>query len=219
MAEKILIVSDDHATRVELAAVLVDAGYDTIAVGSLGTAVHVLAQDRPDLLLSDLQLSESNGLQLLAMNRGRVPAILLSEFADHALEAEARHLGADFLVLPVPPRALVDLVRQKLNQAPEGGFSPTRRWSRKPLGDWHVRVADSVARVIDVSYGGARIEVQRVPGEWLPMSCQLLPPAARDGVDVNIVWKRRNGDDSWVCGAAVADADRMAWARIVDSLS
>jgi hypothetical protein len=84
---------------------------------------------------------------------------------------------------------------------------------------WHVRVADSYARVIDVSYGGACIEVQRVPGAWLPMSFQLLLPFSRSGVDVNVIWKRRNSDETWVCGTAVSDADRVAWSRFVDSLS
>jgi len=219
VAEKILIVHDDHATLAGLAATLVDAGYDAIAVGSLSTALHALTEDQPHLLLTDLQLTESTGLQLVAMNPRRIPAILMSEFPDHVLEAEARYLGADYIVTPVTPRALIDLVRQKLAAASETGFAPTRRWSRRLMADdWHVRVADSLARVRDVSYGGVCIEVQRVPGAWLPMSFQLVLPTTRSYVDVNIVWKRRDNDETWVCGAAVSDADRMAWQRIVDSL-
>jgi CheY-like chemotaxis protein len=220
VAEKILIVHDDHATRVGLAATLTEAGYDAIAVSSLGTALHALTEDHPDLLLTDLQLSESTGLQLLALNPRRIPAIILAEFPDHVLEAEARHLGADYLVTPVTPGAVVDLVRQKLHAGADTAFTPTRRWSRRSIADdWHVRVGDSLARVVDVSYGGVCIEVQRVPGAWLPMSFPLVLPTSRSYVDVNVVWKRRNSDETWVCGAAVSDADRMAWQRIVDSLS
>ena len=219
MAEKILIVHDDHATRVRLASALVEAGYDTSAVGSFGTALHALSADEPDLLVAALRLSDSNGLQLLASCPRAMPAILLSDFPDHALEAEARHLGADYLVSPVAPGDLVALVRQKLAGA-DAAHTPARRWTRRPLdGEWHVRVADSYARVIDVSYGGACIEVQRVPGAWLPMSFQLLLPYSRFGVDVNVIWKRRHSDETWVCGTAVADADRPAWSRFVDSLS
>ena len=218
MPEKILIVHDDQATRVGLAATLVDAGYDTIAVGSLGTALHALAEDEPRLVLTDLRLNEATGLQLLAMSPRRTPAILLSDYSDHVLEAEARHLGADYVITPILPAALVDLVRHKLSLASDAAFTPTRRWTRRPLDGWHVRVADTLARVIDVSYGGACIEVHRAPGAWLPMSFQLAFPASHEGVDVSIVWKRRHGDDTWVCGAAVADQDRTAWERIVDSL-
>jgi DNA-binding response OmpR family regulator len=220
MAHRILVVEDDNATRVGLSAALADAGYEVSAVSSLGTALQALTDERPDLLLAGMELEGGTGLQLVAVNPRPIPAIVLSSFSDPVLDVEARQLGASYMVKPVSPGALLRVVRQKLAGDAAAGFTATRRWERKTVNDgWRVRVEDLPARVLDVSYGGVRLEMERAPGAWLPLSFRLQMPTASLPVDVDVVWKRRNGDSTWLCGAQVHEENRASWREVVDSLA
>lgn len=220
MKQLVLVVDDDNAARVGLATLLTGAGYEAIAVGTLGTALEALANERPHLLLVSLEMDGCTGLQLLAQNPRPIPSIALSGFYDPVLEAEAREFGAEYVVKPVPPPALLDIIARRLAPGEDIAFRPTRRWARKPLGDgWDVQVEDLPARVLDVSYGGVRIEVERAPGAWLPLSFRLVMPTASRPVDVNVVWKRRTGDRTWICGATVSEGNRTAWRRVVDAIN
>lgn len=217
MRELVLVVDDENAIRVGLAAMLTEAGYEAIAVGSIGTALKALAEEQPDLLLASLELEGATGLQLVAASPP-IPAIVLSSFPDPLLEAEARQLGADYLVTPIAAAALLRVIRSKLDAA-AGVFSPARRWERTPLGEgWPVRVDNAPARALDVSYGGVRFEIERAPGAWLPLSLRLAMPAVGETVDVKIVWKRRTGETTWLCGAAVSEENR-AWRNVVDAVA
>lgn len=218
MRELVLVVDDENAIRVGLAAMLTEAGYEAIAVGTIGTALKALAEEQPDLLLASMELEGATGLQLVAASPRPIPAIVLSSFPDPLLEAEARQLGADYLLTPIAPAALLRVIRSKLD-AGAGVFSPARRWERTPLGDgWPVRVDNAPARALDVSYGGLRLEIERAPGAWLPLSLQLAMPAVRQPIDVKIVWKRRTGETTWLCGAAVSEENR-AWRDVVDAVA
>src|SRR5215510_10558261 len=160
MARTILVVEDDEATRVGLLVLLAEAGYRTIGAGTLKQATELLAQQNPDLMVVDVRLGGDNGLQLVAMAIQPIPAIVTTAFADPILEAEARQFGADFMVKPMSPRALLDLIERKLAEAAK---VPTtaRRWPRKQISSSvPVLVGDSPARIVDVGYGGVRLEVE-----------------------------------------------------------
>jgi DNA-binding response OmpR family regulator len=220
MKPLVLVVDDDNAARVGLSTLLADAGYDAIAVGTVETALQALASERPHLLLVSMELDGCTGLQLLAMNPRPIPSIMLSGFRDPVIEEEARKLGAEYVVKPVPPAALIDIVTRRLAPGDDIALRPTRRYARKPLGDgWPIQVEDSPARVLDVSYGGLRIELERAPGAWLPLSFRLVMPTASRPVDVNVVWKRRNGGTTWICGATVSEGNRESWQRVVDAIN
>ena len=111
---KVLIVDDDEPTRAGLAMLLRESGYDTVTAGTVPAAIKLLADEHPDLLLVDIRLNEYNGLHLVAMRTQPIPAIVLTGFADPAIEADARRLGAEFLLKPVPPGVLTTLVNRLL---------------------------------------------------------------------------------------------------------
>ena len=54
------------------------------------------------------------GLQLILNSPHAIPTIVITGFADPVLEAEARRGGAAYLVKPVQPRHLLELVAEKL---------------------------------------------------------------------------------------------------------
>ena len=220
MSHKILIVDDDQATRDGLAALLADAGYDTVTASSVPTAVEILADQQPDLLIVDIRLGAYNGLQLIAMGAKPIPAIVMTGFADPALEADARRLGAAYLLKPVSPPALRALIARKLATATnEGVFASDRRWPRKGVtAEMAVRVEHASARVLDISYGGVRLEVQRIAGVGLPIAFRVTFPPAGVSVPVDVVWTRRRDDTTWLCGAVIAEDAQPGWRTVVDGL-
>jgi DNA-binding response OmpR family regulator len=110
----VLIVEDDPATRNGLEMLLQRAGYEVLATDSVPEGRRALEEGAPDLLIADVRLGEFNGLQLIAMSGRPIPAIVVTAFVDPALEADARRLGAHYLVKPVTPGVLLSLVEELL---------------------------------------------------------------------------------------------------------
>jgi CheY-like chemotaxis protein len=83
MPEKkhILVVDDEAVIRELLESFLSQAGYRVTTVPSALEAEAVAEQDRPDLVITDLQLEESDGLEMVARLKeflGATPMILLT---------------------------------------------------------------------------------------------------------------------------------------------
>jgi DNA-binding response OmpR family regulator len=114
MNPKVLIVEDDETTRKGLTELLMTAGYMPLAASSFPEGMQLLDSQRPDLLIVDVRLGEYNGLQLVIASERRVPAIVLTGHADPVLAEDARDEGAEYLVKPVEPAALLALISQRL---------------------------------------------------------------------------------------------------------
>ena len=67
MAQKILIVDDNPATRGDLVTLLADAGFDTMTASTVPEAMRALATATPNLLITEIRLDSYNGLHLIAM--------------------------------------------------------------------------------------------------------------------------------------------------------
>ena len=215
---KILIVDDDEPTRAGLAALLAEAGYDTVTAGTVPAAIKLLSEARPDLLLVDIRLDQYNGLHLVAMRQAPIPAIVLTGFADPAIEADARRLGAEFLLKPVSPGFLTTLVGRLLAEGRMGPSVP-RRWPRRAVTkDVSVDIEDASARVLDVSYGGVCVEMRRTAGAAPPGAFRMIVPPANLQVPVEVVWSRRRDANTWLCGGMISDAAVSNWRSVVDSL-
>ena len=219
MARTILVVEDDDATRVGLLVLLAEAGYRTVGAGTLKQATELLAQQNPDLMIVDVRLGGDNGLQLVAMAIQPIPAIVTTAFADPILEAEARQFGADFMVKPLSPKALLELIERKLTEAVKTPPTATpRRWPRKQISSIvPALVGDSPARIVDVGYGGVRLEMESDRNVTVPDSFRLTL-SGHISVPVNVVWNRRHGD-IWQYGVAVTEEHQPAWRQLVDTLS
>ena len=152
MAPRVLIVEDNDATRTGLSELLKRAGYETQATRSFEEGSRAMRDDAPDLLIADVRLGPYNGLQLLVTSPKRIPTIIMTGFPDPVLEADAHHLGAQFILKPVAPAALLSLVEEQLASRPAQELSgPTRRWARKQVaGELTARVEDVTAKILDV---------------------------------------------------------------------
>jgi CheY-like chemotaxis protein len=218
MPHRILIVDDDEPTRVGLAMLLEDAGYETITAGTVPAAIKLLSDAHPDLLLVDIRLDEYNGLHLVAVRPEPIPAIVLTGFADPAIEADARRLGAEFLLKPISPSVLTSLVRRVLSEGRVA--SAIRRWPRKAvMKEVRVDLDDAAARMLDVSYGGVCVEVRRSAGAGPPGAFRMFLPHADMPVPVEVVWSRRRDATTWLCGGMIADAVAASWRIVVDTIA
>ena len=144
----------------------------------------------PDLLIADVRLGPFNGLQLVISSPKPIPAIIITGFADPVLESDARRRGADYVLKPISPARLLDLVAQKLTAA-QPGFGTPRRWERKPvIGGLPINVDDAPARIVDVSYGGLRFEMQRTVPAAETSSLSITLPSAQMSVKAKLVWEK-----------------------------
>ena len=218
VAHKILIVDDNDAARTGLALIFERAGYEVLAVGTYTEGRAALTRMHPDLLIADVRLGEYNGLQLLTTMTRATPAIIITGHPDPVIEADAHRMGADFLVKPVPPATLIGLVQQKLTERTPT-FTVTRRWERKPVsGDLPARVGNTPARVLDISYGGLRLEMEREPGPVRPESLTLDLPDRGLSVVIDVAWTS-HVDDRWMCGGSVIASESAAWQGLVDAVA
>ena len=213
----ILIVDDHRVTRLGLAEMLTDAGYSVVTAGSFQEARGILREALPDLLIADVRLGSFNGLQLVI--NYRVPAIVITGYADSVLEAEARRVGADYLVKPVDRDELLAMIREKLGHAP-ADFATPRRWTRKQVVGLTAQVDDKPARVVDVSYGGVKLEIRQGEGSVPPESFQLQLSDSMS-LHADLVWKTMLTDEIWMCGATVwpDEATARKWFGLVDNLA
>jgi DNA-binding response OmpR family regulator len=214
----ILIVDDDEPTRAGLAMLLREAGYRTVTAATVPAGIKLLSDERPDLLLVDIRLDEYNGLHLVAMRQEPIPAIVLTGFSDPAIEADARRLGAEFLLKPVAPAVLTTLVNRLLADGRMGPSMP-RRWRRHAVTkEVQVDIDDASARMLDVSYGGVCVEMRRSAGAAPPGAFRMTVPPAAVEVPVEIVWSRRRDANTWLCGGMISDDAALHWRGVVDSL-
>lgn len=216
MPSKVLIVDDDKTTREGLAELLEEAGYEAHAIGTFEEATRFLRATPPDLLIADVRLGPFNGLQLVISSPKPIPAIIITGFADPVLESDARRRGADYVLKPVSPARLLELVAQKLSSS-RPGFGIPRRWERKQVvGGLQASVEDEPATILDVSYGGVRFEIDRRREGNLPADFNLRLPSAHLSVQAKLVWKNLIGDQ-WLCGAALSQ-ETPEWYGLVDAI-
>ena len=216
MPSKILIVEDDRATRLGLQELLRQAGYDTIVASDFRAGRQALEHETPDLLIADLRLEGFNGLQLLHINPRPIPTIIVTGFPDEVLKAEAQLLGAEYLVKPVPPPALLAAI-ERLLAGPDR--QERRQWPRKRLTlDLPVEIDDVPARVIDIGYGGAQVELFRPGAPGIAPQLRVVFPVNEVVLEADLVWGTPERAGRWLCGIAVRPGHEDAWRTFVESL-
>jgi len=213
---KILIVEDDRAARLGLSELLRQAGYETIVAADFREGRRALEHEAPDLLVADLRLEGFNGLQLLHVNPRPIPTVIVTGYPDDVLQAEARQLGAEYLVKPILPAVLLATI-DRLLAGP--ARQERRRWPRKRLAIDVPIEADAVpARVIDLSYSGMKVELYRPGAIQLPSHLRVVFPVNDVALDAQLVWGHPASAGRWLCGTLVAGGTLVGWRRLVDAV-
>ena len=115
-AGRVLVLDDDNTTREAMSEWLDNAGYACTAAASFDEASALLRSGQVDLLITDIRLGDHNGIHLVYRHAGEILAIVITGFDDPALAAEARALGAIYLVKPVDLKTLLAHVRTLLGR-------------------------------------------------------------------------------------------------------
>jgi CheY-like chemotaxis protein len=110
MAHSILVVDDDRAIAAVLADLLIEEGYAGRFVCSGQDALTQIAQERPELVLSDVSMPEIDGLTLIRRLReegDQTPVVLMS-----GVYPEIDLPGVQFLPKPFDFQDLLRVVEQ-----------------------------------------------------------------------------------------------------------
>ena len=110
---KLLVVEDRDNERRALARLLSMEGYETLTAKDANDALTHIAEG-VDLVISDLKMPETSGVELLERWKARRPAtpfIMVTAFAEVDSAVKAMKLGAkDYLTKPIKPDEFLDLV-------------------------------------------------------------------------------------------------------------
>lgn len=121
---RVLMVEDDAAFARIAASILLrakDAGHEVSLASTLREAETLLATTRPDVVLLDLTLPDSSGMntveRVLAC-AGDVPVVVLSGIESETMALAAIRAGAkDYIVKGGDPRAIVQAVRRAVERS------------------------------------------------------------------------------------------------------
>lgn len=115
---KIMIVDDEPLNVMTYRQHLRMEGYENfVTTSNAREALHLLRNERPDVLLLDIRMPEISGLDILRVIGldpllQHIPVLILTAAADPATRKEALDLGAsDFLQKPIDPNELLPRVR------------------------------------------------------------------------------------------------------------
>jgi len=122
MGYKLLIVDDSLSMRLIIKKMVEMSGFEVeqcLQAGSGQEALKILTENKVDLVLSDINMPEMSGIELLAKIKGdpslsAIPVIMISTEGSEERQKEARDLGAaGYLRKPFQPEE-VGTVLQKL---------------------------------------------------------------------------------------------------------
>lgn len=110
---KVLIADDERVIADTLAAILNQGGFEARAVYSCVKALEVAPQFKPDLLISDVIMSELNGIDAAVRMRMILPNIRVFLLSGQTATAEllerqnAAGYGFEVLTKPLHPKDLI----------------------------------------------------------------------------------------------------------------
>ncbi len=125
----VLVVDDEPIVRDVVVRYLEQEGYRTLQAGDGDTARALLEQEEPSLIVLDLMLPGTDGLELCRWIRGRsqLPVIMVTALGEEADRLTGLELGADdYLTKPFSPRELVARIKAVLRRSRDGAAKADR---------------------------------------------------------------------------------------------
>src|ERR1700681_1050954 len=123
-AKKILVVDDEPQIVEILERYLLDEGFQVCIARDGLEAVSATTAERPDLVLLDLKMPNTNGLDAYREIRSTsdVPVIMLTSRSDEVDRIVGLELGADdYITKPFSPREVVARVKTVLRRTEDRG--------------------------------------------------------------------------------------------------
>jgi DNA-binding response OmpR family regulator len=120
----VLIVDDDEVFCLLLVEILEREGVNAAWTTDSPAGYNMALRGDYDLFILDVRmplLSGTEFTQRLKESKPEAPVILISAFADHALQKTARSLGAALLSKPFSPHSLLEAMAKVLGQHMNNG--------------------------------------------------------------------------------------------------
>jgi two-component system cell cycle response regulator DivK len=130
MGARILIIEDDPASRELVKYLLEAAGHTTLIATEGGTAVRLAIDEKPDLLICDLQMPVMSGYQVVQTlldypQWQRVPIIAVTAFSMSGDRDKTLAAGFDeHISKPIAPQSFVEQIEAFLPPALRGDRTP-----------------------------------------------------------------------------------------------
>ncbi len=188
---QILVVDDEIGIRELLSEILRDEGYDVILAENAAAARAARLAERPDLVLLDIWMPDSDGITLLKEWAGsgklNMPVIMMSGHGTIDTAVEATKIGAmDFLEKPIALQKLLASVKRALAKTPvaaSGGLSLAAFGRSAPMRDLKKRLEQIAAKnrlLMIKSPPGGIVELAartlQAPGKaWIDLSLESAP--------------------------------------------
>ena len=138
---KILVVDDEPQITRVLRTSLSSHAYDVRVANDGLTALEIMKDWSPDLVITDLSMPNMDGLELARRLRGSstVPIIVLSVRGEERTKVQALDAGADdYVTKPFGMQELLARVRANLRRIPVGQEAES---SLIEMGDFHIDLA------------------------------------------------------------------------------
>ncbi len=121
MAKKIMVVDDDTEVAESIAEFFQSIGYEARYAFDGDEAMKLVAEDKPDCILLDIQLPGSrNGLDVLDEVKEidpNIKVIMITGFVESEVEEECKRSGVDkYIVKPLDFGDLDDMVKELLGE-------------------------------------------------------------------------------------------------------
>lgn len=167
---KTLLLVEDETGHAELMRrALAEADYTVAVAGTLAEARTVIARQPPDLALTDHNLPDGAGTELIAHVAGGFPILLMTAHGDEHLAVHAIKAGAlDYLVKS--PAMFADLPHTVERAMREWGLEMERRQVLRALRDSEERYRRITEGLTDYLYS-VRVEAGRTIGTIHSVAC------------------------------------------------
>lgn len=175
---QILVVDDEVGIRELLSEILEDEGHQVALAESAGDARRLRERARPDLVLLDIWMPDTDGITLLkewaASGQLTMPVIMMSGHATIETAVEATRIGAlDFLEKPIALQRLLVTVKRALRH-PES--APAAQLTLAALGRSGA-LADTKKRLSQLSQLAAPLLMRGERGMRAELFARLLLPS------------------------------------------
>jgi two-component system, chemotaxis family, chemotaxis protein CheY len=142
VTHRVLVVEDSPAMRAFLRAALEDEGFAEVMVAANGfEALRLLPRERFDLVVTDINMPDIHGLELLAFIRKsdmhrHLPVLIVSTEGAQRDRERGMALGANgYLTKPFEPEVLRATARKLLSEPRASGAGGTDTPSLTPPSD------------------------------------------------------------------------------------
>lgn len=113
---KILVIEDDPIWQIKLKLILEELGYLHFVVSSLAEAKIKILENKPDVILSDVILSDGQSIAYFSSNLPECPIIFITEVADrNFVDAISDIPHSSFFVKPFHGLTLLSAIRSAIN--------------------------------------------------------------------------------------------------------